>query len=131
MKNWSTLYLFQISGLKIIYFPTVARHDDRPQKFLLGQVLLLTGQNIGEKANLSLCNFLFVNIHNLIVFYKVGCLFKNESLNDRSTWPASETFGQSNCHSGQTLSVDRPLSTKFGFVLLGNPTNISLLVVQV
>ena len=85
VEKWSTLYLFQISGLKIIYFPMVARHDDRPQKFLLGQVLLLTGQNIGKIVNLSLCNFLFVNIHNLIVFYKVGCLFKNESLNDRLT----------------------------------------------
>lgn len=28
---------------------------------------------------------------------------------ERSTWPASENFGWSSQHSGQTLSVDRPL----------------------
>ena len=32
-------------------FRTVAAHDDRSEKFLLGEVSLLTGQNIGKKVN--------------------------------------------------------------------------------
>ena len=44
-------------------FRTVAAHDDRSEKFLLGEVSLLTGQNIGKKVIQSLCNF-------LLYFYK-------------------------------------------------------------
>ena len=46
----------------------MARHDDQPKKFLLGQVSFLTGQNIRKKVNLSLCNFLSVNM--IVFFYK-------------------------------------------------------------
>ena len=31
-------------------FWTVARQDDRPEKFLLGHVSFLTGQNVGQKC---------------------------------------------------------------------------------
>ena len=38
-----------------------------------------------------------------------GCLFKTENKHDLSTWPASEFFGWSSCHSGRTLSDNWPL----------------------
>ena len=37
-------------------------HDARSKKFLLNQISFLASQNIGKKVNLSLCNFLFVNV---------------------------------------------------------------------
>ena len=40
----------------------VTGHDARPKKFLLNQISFLASQNIGKKVNLSLCNFLFVNV---------------------------------------------------------------------
>ena len=41
---------------------TVTGHDARSKKFLLNQISFLASQNIGKKVNLSLCNFLFVNV---------------------------------------------------------------------
>ena len=43
-------------------FWTVTGHDARSKKFLLNQISFLASQNIGKKVNLSLCNFLFVNV---------------------------------------------------------------------
>ena len=55
----------------------------------------------------------------MIVFFKetkskiyrwgFGCLFKNKSLFDRSTWLVSGAFVRSRWHSDRTLSIDRPL----------------------
>lgn len=67
----------------------------------------------GKKVNWTLCNILFVNtiteIKSMIYRLGIGCLFKNESVCDRSTWPASEVPGPSSCLSGRTLSTDQPL----------------------
>ena len=72
LKPQSQVWIFILNFRAQNNFRTVARHGDWPNKFLLGHVLFLTSQNIGEKVNLSLCNFVFVEV---IVFYKVGCLF--------------------------------------------------------
>ena len=37
-------------------------HNAQPKKFLLNQFSFLASQNIGKKVNLSLCNFLLVNV---------------------------------------------------------------------
>lgn len=70
-------------------------------------------KNIGKKVNSSLCNFLFMNMiidtESKIYRWGVSYLFKNESICDQSTWPASEVLGRSSCLSGQTLSIDWPL----------------------
>ena len=42
-------------------FQTVARPNDWPKKFFVSQALILTSQNI-EKINLSLLNFLIMNV---------------------------------------------------------------------
>ena len=67
----------------------------------------------GKKVNWTLCNILFMNmiteIKSMIYRLGIGCLFKNESVCDRSTWPASEVPGPSSCLSGRTLSTDQPL----------------------
>ena len=73
LRSWKLVYTVSFSNFRAQNnFLTVSRHDDQPNKFLLGQVLSQTSQNIGKKVNLSFCNFLFVEV---IVFYKVGCLF--------------------------------------------------------
>ena len=73
LRSWKLVYTVSFSNFRAQNnFLTVSRRDDQPNKFLLGQVLSQTSQNIGKKVNLSFCNFLFVEV---IVFYKVGCLF--------------------------------------------------------
>ena len=44
--------------------------------------------------------------NNITAGEEIACLFKNESMCDRSTRPVSEVFGQTSRHSGQTLSVE-------------------------
>ena len=86
------------------------------KKNLLSQVSILTGQNIGKEVNLSLCNFT-IHEHDCMLqrdkskIYRwgFGCLFVDESKRDLSTWPASDFFGWSSCHSGRTLSENWPL----------------------
>ena len=40
----------------------MAGHNGWPKKLLLNQISFLASQNIGKKVNLSLFNFLFVNL---------------------------------------------------------------------
>ena len=44
----------------------MAGHNGWPKKFLLNQISFLASQNIEKKVNLSLCNFLFVNMILLV-----------------------------------------------------------------
>ena len=44
--------------------------------------------------------------NNINAGEEIACLFKNESMYDWSTQLASEVFGQTSRHSGQTLSVE-------------------------
>ena len=44
--------------------------------------------------------------NNITAGEEIACLFKNESMCDWSKRPASEVFGQTSRHYGQTLSVE-------------------------
>jgi len=73
LKPQSQVWIFILNFGAQNNFRTVAIHDDQPNKFLLGQVLFLTGQNIGKKSIYPFV--IFYQFVNVIVFYKVGCLF--------------------------------------------------------
>ena len=84
---------------------TVTGHDARSKKFLLNQISFLASQNIGKKVNLSLCNFLFVNLILLLqrgdLQVRISLFFQDwECTHDWLSWLASEVFGQWSYHSG-------------------------------
>ena len=100
------------SGLKIIFGwrqGIMTSHGN----FCLVKSPFWPVKNIGKKVNWSLCNFLFMNViidtKSKIYRWGISNLFKNESICDWSTWPASEVLGRSSCLSDRTLSVDWPL----------------------
>ena len=102
LKPQSQVWIFVLNFRAQNNFRTVARHDQI--NFSLVKSFFWLVKNIEKKVNLSFRNFLLIWERNCIL---QSWLFVR--LCDRSTWLVSEAFGQSNCHSARTLSVDQPL----------------------
>ena len=62
--SWKAMKKLMFSCRAQNNFWTVARQDDRPKKFLLGLVSFLTGQNIGQKCWVIICQWTW------LYFYK-------------------------------------------------------------